>query len=106
MSQLVGIVNKAHSLFCYLPPKNRDAVRKRYKPYRSEVLVDDAKTQIAITNRITIVRSVLRDKVTELKPDVLVNFGNDQEKEKLFSAEPGHSPLINPTAEPSQSRHN
>lgn len=85
VSRLVGVINTAHSPFCYLEPEKWDAVRARRKPYRDDVPYEKATTQIEKADRIMRGFSALRAKVAELRPDVLVIFGNDQEELYSFT---------------------
>jgi hypothetical protein len=78
MAKLVGVINTSHSPFCYLPAERWDAVRERREPYREDVVFESKGEQQAKADRVQQAFAVLRTKLAEMRPDVLVIFGDDQ----------------------------
>jgi hypothetical protein len=77
MAKLVGVFNTAHTPFCYMPPENWNAIRAT-RALRSDVPMDDMESSRDKYNRIQKAFDVLRNKVKEANPDVIVVFGDDQ----------------------------
>lgn len=77
MATLVGIVNAAHSPFCYMPPERWNEVRAS-RALRADVPVDDLAANRAKSARIQAAFAVLRARLAAAAPDVIVVFGDDQ----------------------------
>ena len=77
MAKLVGIVNMAHSPFCYRPPEKWNEVRAS-RSLRSDVPMDDLEQNRAKWTRIQSAFATLREVVRAAAPDVIVVFGDDQ----------------------------
>ncbi|HVB06080.1 MAG TPA: hypothetical protein VNF07_07555 [Acidimicrobiales bacterium] len=88
MAQLVGVINTAHSPFCYMPVERWDVVKSNRPPYRDDVPVDSDEVNHAKAARVQEGFSVLRDKLAELRPDVIILFGDDQEEIFDFNNHP------------------
>ena len=79
MAQLVGVFNTAHSPFCYLEPERWNDIRAS-RSLRSDVPMDDLETNRQKAKQIQHGFAVLRERLAEARPDVLVIFGDDQEE--------------------------
>jgi hypothetical protein len=77
MAKLVGVFNTAHTPFCFMPPENWDVVRSS-RPIRPDVPRDDLEESKSKSQRIRKAFDVLKAKLAECKPDVLIVFGDDQ----------------------------
>lgn len=77
MAQVVGIYNTAHSPFCYMPPERWNDVRAS-RSLREDVPMDDLETNRAKAARVQNGFSILRAKLAEAAPDVVLVFGDDQ----------------------------
>jgi hypothetical protein len=77
MAKLVGVFNTAHSPFCYMPPEQWNQVRASRK-LREDVPMDDVEENKRKSQRIQDAFKVLRDKMEEVKPDVILIYGDDQ----------------------------
>jgi aromatic ring-opening dioxygenase catalytic subunit (LigB family) len=77
MAKLVGVFNTAHSPFCYMPPERWNEVRAN-RSLREDVPLDDLETNKEKAQRIRNGFANLKAKVAEVKPDVIVVFGDDQ----------------------------
>jgi hypothetical protein len=85
MAELVGVFNTAHSPFCYLEPEQWNDVRAARKPYREDVPEEDLATCLAKAERVAVAFTVLRERLAEVKPDLLIVIGDDQEELFKFS---------------------
>ncbi len=88
MAQLVGVINTAHSPFCYMPVERWETVKSNRPPYRSDVPVDSDEVNHEKAARVQHGFSVLREKLAALRPDVIVLFGDDQEEIFDFNNHP------------------
>ena len=88
MAQLVGVINTAHSPFCYMPVERWNTVKGNRPPYRADVPTESEEEQIAKAARVQDGFGVLRAKLVELRPDVIVLFGDDQEEIFDFNNHP------------------
>jgi hypothetical protein len=77
MAKLVGVFNMTHSPFCYMPPERWNEVRAS-RALREDVPFDDLEANKEKAARIQNGFAVLRQKLAEAKPDVVVIFGDDQ----------------------------
>lgn len=77
MAQLVGILQTSHGPFTTLEPERWESVRSQ-RSYRPDVPVESREEAVAKHQRTKAGLAVLRQKLEELKPDVLVIFGDDQ----------------------------
>lgn len=77
MARLVGVFNTAHTPFCYMPPERWNEVRAQ-RSVREDVPFDDLDENIRKSQRIRNAFATMRSTVAELKPDVIVVFGDDQ----------------------------
>lgn len=89
MAQLVGVLNTAHSPFCYLGPEQWEGVRANRPPFRDDVPVEDADSAREKAERVQRGFATLREKLEQLEPDVLVVFGDDQNELFDFNNFPG-----------------
>lgn len=76
MASLVGAFNTVHTPFCYIPPSRWEDVRKR-RSLRADV-PEDGPEAFQKAERIQRAFAVIREKLAEARPDVLVIFGDDQ----------------------------
>ena len=77
MATLVGVLNMAHSPFCYMPPERWNEVRAS-RSLRADVPLDDLETNRQKAARIRAAFATLRDKLAAAAPDAIVIFGDDQ----------------------------
>jgi hypothetical protein len=77
MAKLVGVFNTAHSPFCYMAPERWNEVRAN-RSLREDVPLDTPEENARKGERIKKGFETLRNKMSELKPDVVVVFGDDQ----------------------------
>jgi hypothetical protein len=88
VAQLVGVLNTAHTPFCYMDVDSWELVRAKRSSSREDVPVDSHEEAVAKRARVEHGFSVLREKLAELRPDVLVVFGDDQEELFDFNNHP------------------
>ncbi|HVB07260.1 MAG TPA: hypothetical protein VNF07_13540 [Acidimicrobiales bacterium] len=88
MAQLVGVLNTAHTPFCYMDVDSWEVVREKRASLREDVPIDSHEESVAKRARVEAGFSTLRDKLAELRPDVLVVFGDDQEELFDFNNHP------------------
>jgi Catalytic LigB subunit of aromatic ring-opening dioxygenase len=88
VAQLVGVLNTAHTPFCYMDVETWELVRERRASLRSDVPLDSHEESVAKRARVEEGFAALREKLTELRPDVLVIFGDDQEEVFDFTNHP------------------
>jgi len=77
MAQIVGVFQTAHSPFCYRRPEDWNRVRST-RPIRADVPIDDLESNHRKYARVQKGLAVLRQKLAEARPDVIVIFGDDQ----------------------------
>jgi hypothetical protein len=77
MAKLVGTFFHSHGGTTSLDPARWEEVRAS-RPIRSDVQVDDQATNLAKGARLHDSFRILREKVAEVKPDVLIVFSDDQ----------------------------
>lgn len=77
MAKVVGVFNTAHTPFCYMPPENWNAIRAT-RALRADVPMDDIESNREKFDRIQAAFDKLRAKMAEVKPDVIIVFGDDQ----------------------------
>lgn len=77
MAKIVGVFQTAHTPFCYRRPEAWNDLRAG-RPIRPDVPVDDLETNRLKYARIQNGFGVLRRKLAEAEPDVVVVFGDDQ----------------------------
>jgi hypothetical protein len=77
MAQLVGVFQAAHTPFCYRRPEDWNQVRGA-RALRADVPVDDLESNRRKYARVQDGFAVLRRKLAEARPDVIVIFGDDQ----------------------------
>jgi hypothetical protein len=77
MAQLVGVLNTSHGPFTTLAPEKWEAVRQG-RSYRSDVPIESDAERVEKHERAAKGLSILKSLLYELKPDVLVVFGDDQ----------------------------
>jgi len=65
-----------------------ETVRANRPPYREDVPVDDEETNAAKAARVQVGFKTLRQKLAEVRPDVLVVFGDDQNEMFDFNNHP------------------
>ena len=90
MAQIVGVFQTAHTPFCYRRPEDWNAARSG-RVLRADVPVDDLETNRRKYARVQDGFAVLRRKVAEAGPDVIVVFGDDQLECFDFSNYPAFS---------------
>jgi hypothetical protein len=77
MAQIVGVFQVAHTPFCYRRPEDWNNARSA-RPIRADVPLDDLESNRRKYERIQNGFAVLRRKLAEARPDVIVIFGDDQ----------------------------
>lgn len=77
MAKIVGVFQTAHTPFCYRRPEAWNDLRKS-RPLRADVPLDDLETNRRKYARIQEGFAVLKRKLAEARPDVIVVFGDDQ----------------------------
>jgi 3-O-methylgallate 3,4-dioxygenase len=77
MARLVGVVHASHGAFVALDPLRWEA-RSAGRSYRADVPVEPLEERVAKYQRTMAALEVLKAKLHELEPDVLVIFGDDQ----------------------------
>ena len=88
MAKLVGVFNTAHSPFTYMTSDQWETVRSNRPPYRADVPIDDEETNAAKAARVQVGFKTLRQKLAEVRPDVLLVFGDDQNEIFDFNNHP------------------
>jgi hypothetical protein len=92
LAVIVEVIATAHGPFCYIPPSQWHAERIK-RPISDAVPIDDLETNIEKGSRIENGFSVLRQRLLDAKPDVLIVFGNDQRELFDFTNYPSISIL-------------
>jgi 3-O-methylgallate 3,4-dioxygenase len=77
MAKLVGAFAMSHTPFCYMPPENWNPIRAT-RALRADVPMEDPDTCRDKFNRIQKAFDVLRTKMKEARPDVVMIIGDDQ----------------------------
>jgi hypothetical protein len=77
MARVVGIINTAHTPFCYMPPERWNEVRAN-RSLREDVPMDSLEENLKKKERIEKGFATLRAKMQEMNPDVVVVCGDDQ----------------------------
>ncbi len=77
MATLVGVLHTSHGGFTTIPSE-RWRARRDERTYRADVPVESQQEMDEKWARTERAKGVLRDKLAELHPDVLVVFGDDQ----------------------------
>jgi len=77
MAQIVGVFQTAHTPFCYRRPEDWNRARSG-RPLRADVPLDDLESSRRKYARVQEGFAVLRRKLSEARPDVVVIFGDDQ----------------------------
>jgi Catalytic LigB subunit of aromatic ring-opening dioxygenase len=91
LAKLVGVFNTSHSPFCYSDPGTWAAIRASRPPYDESVPVDDREANIAKGERVLRAQQILRAKLAEVGPDVIIVFGDDQHEMYDFDNHPAIS---------------
>jgi hypothetical protein len=90
MAQIVGVYQTAHTPFCYRRPEDWGPARSA-RPVRADVPIDDLEASRRKHARVQHGFAVLRQKLAEARPDVIVIFGDDQLECFDFSNYPAFS---------------
>ncbi len=90
MAQIVGVFQTAHTPFCYRRPEDWNEARSA-RSLRADVPVDDLESNRRKYERVQNGFAVLRRKLAEAGPDVIVVFGDDQLECFDFSNYPAFS---------------
>jgi hypothetical protein len=90
MARIVGVFQTSHSPFCYRRPEAWSAARNG-RPLRADVPFDDLETSRLKYARVQKSFAVLKRKLAEAGPDVIVIFGDDQMECFDFSNFPAFS---------------
>lgn len=77
MAKVVGVINTAHTPFCYMAPERWNEVRAN-RSLREDVPMDSLEENIAKKERIEKGFQTLRDQMKAMNPDVVVVCGDDQ----------------------------
>ena len=77
MAKIVGVFQAAHTPFCYRRPEDWNRARSG-RPLRADVPLDDLESNRRKHARVQEGFAVLRRKLAEARPDVIVIFGDDQ----------------------------
>ena len=88
MAQIVGVINTAHTPFCYMDVDAWELVREKRASLREDVPIDSRAESEEKRARVDAGFAALREKLAELHPDVLVVFGDDQEELFDFNNHP------------------
>jgi hypothetical protein len=76
MAKLVGVINTSHQ-WIDRPAEFWDAIRQN-RQLRADVPTDSLEERVAKAERVARAKQVLKDKMAELRPDVLVVVSGDQ----------------------------
>lgn len=93
MARLVGVLQTSHGPFTNLPPERWDSIRLN-RSYRSDVPWETEEEVLSKSERAKAAIEVLREKLNEMNPDVLVIFGDDQNECFDFSNFPALSVFV------------
>lgn len=98
MAQVVGIFNTAHSPFCYRPPEKWNDVRMS-RSLREDVPWDDLDANREKAARVQQGFAILRQALAEVRPDVVMVFGDDQNECFDFANFPSFAVYVGPEFE-------
>jgi hypothetical protein len=93
VAQIVGVFQTSHTPFCYRRPEAWNDARAG-RPLRADVPLDDLETNRRKYARIQESFAVLKRKLAEAGPDVVVIFGDDQMECFDFSNFPAFSVYV------------
>jgi len=93
MARIVGVFQTSHTPFCYRRPEAWNDARKG-RPLRADVPFDDLDANRLKYARIQASFAVLKRKLAEARPDVIVIFGDDQMECFDFSNFPAFSVYV------------
>ncbi|MBO0714199.1 MAG: hypothetical protein J2P59_05560, partial [Acidimicrobiales bacterium] len=94
MARLVGVLNTAHTPFCYMEAEDWERVQANRPPFRADVPVDDLETKRAKAARVKEGFARLREVLAGVRPDVLVVFGDDQNELFDFNNHPAIATFV------------
>lgn len=94
MATLVGVLNTAHTPFCYMEAEDWEKVQANRPPFRPDVPHDDLETKRAKAARVKEGFATLRGVLAEVRPDVLVVFGDDQNELFDFNNHPAIATFV------------
>ena len=77
MAKVVGVINTAHTPFCYMAPERWNEVRAN-RSLREDVPMDSLEENLKKKERIEAGFATLRAQMKEMNPDVVVVCGDDQ----------------------------
>lgn len=77
MAKVVGVYATSHTPFCYMEPQHWNVIRSA-RALRADVPMDDEDSNRRKYERIQKAFDVLRTKLREARPDVVVIIGDDQ----------------------------
>jgi hypothetical protein len=98
MAKLVGVFQTAHTPFCYRRPEDWNRARSG-RQLRPDVPLDDIESNRRKHVRVQEGFAVLRRKLADARPDVIVIFGDDQLECFDFSNYPAFSIYVGETFE-------
>jgi Catalytic LigB subunit of aromatic ring-opening dioxygenase len=98
MAKIVGVFQTAHTPFCYRRPEDWNRARSG-RQLRPDVPLDDVESNRRKHARVQEGFAVLRRKLTDARPDVIVIFGDDQLECFDFSNYPAFSIYVGETFE-------
>ena len=88
MAKLVGVFNTAHSPFTYMTSDQWETGPSEPPSVPRDVPIDDEETNAAKAARVQVGFKTLREKLAEVRPDVLLVFGDDQNEIFDFNNHP------------------
>ena len=98
MAKIVGVFQTAHTPFCYRRPEDWNRARSG-RQLRPDVPLDDVESNRRKHARVQEGFAVLRRKLADARPDVIVIFGDDQLECFDFSNYPAFSIYVGETFE-------
>jgi hypothetical protein len=98
MAKIVGVFQTAHTPFCYRRPEDWNRARSG-RQLRPDVPLDDVESNRRKHARVQEGFAVLRRKLTDARPDVIVIFGDDPLECFDFSNYPAFSIYVGETFE-------
>ena len=98
MAKIVGVFQTAHTPFCYRRPEDWNRARSG-RQLRPDVPLDDVESNRRTHARVQEGFTVLRRKLADARPDVIVVFGDDQLECFDFSNYPAFSIYVGETFE-------
>jgi hypothetical protein len=98
MAKIVGVFQAAHTPFCYRRPEDWNRARSG-RQLRPDVPLDDVESNRRKHARVQEGFAVLRRKLADARPDVIVIFGDDQLECFDFSNYPAFSIYVGETFE-------